>query len=486
MADLPELFNQMQQTILEKNSYQRTARDLYDGDWQPSGESRKLLPESIAKRINVSLDWAKIAIDTLKSDLKFDGFKRDDLGFTRLLWDYGAYPIIDSAITNSMIGACAFISVIPSPDGTRPIYTAYTGAEATGVYDSVTGRLKYGLVVHNVQDSVVTEWLFFGPGYIVRLNSDAQVLGRVDLATNVVALQPFVYEPDAAARPFGRSRIGHGARSQIAQGILASKLHAAIAIRNANNEDLLTVTGSVDDMDNLESGSGLGKLRIFNMTDTEAKIALERMKDIDPKASESMYTSAGEKFAAQEFIPASFLGITPANGGSSAETHKELSKPYNGLVDDCRGNYGKSIKHLAIIAMMVMTGQYSSSWERIEAEWEQEISPDSLVKYADGLSKIVTMFPEGLSEVKENILRKMGVTIRESLLDKPMTNFTAARQLQEDGSSRLLGDQLTTDGRAGLSIPADIEDGNYAVIQIGEEGYETPLVNQVNLGGDLL
>ena len=130
--EIVDLFEKMVKNISSKQNYHTKKQTVYKGE-HTAKTLNIALPREFDRKLITNLSWAKTAVDTLQNDLQFDAFENDTLGFTRLFSDANGYSASESAIKNSMIGACSFVSVLPGKNG-RPFFNAFTCAEASRVF----------------------------------------------------------------------------------------------------------------------------------------------------------------------------------------------------------------------------------------------------------------------------------------------------------------------------------------------------------------
>lgn len=431
--DFRDVFVRMTQTLELKKGFHDEHREIYEG--KRSAKTLAIsLPEKYEAKLRTHLSWGKTAVDTLCNDVDFDGFKNDELGFTRILKTYGAYPAIASAVRNSMISACAFVSVVPDSRGV-PVYTAYTGREATGIWDSRYG-LVVGLAINNYtvdpisNMKTVKDYVMFLPGQILKVSTDGRIIDTFSLPTDRIALVPFVYNQDPAIKPFGEPRINAAAKNALDAGLRTTKLmEIANDIRLASH-NIVSVAGpqSNGTMDIQNVKSNISSILVVKTE--ESNVNSFSLQTPDVSELSTLLSTNAVNFANAVGMTASAFGFNPENGSFSSQTLVEMGKPYSNLVRSARRGYGESIKNLAITSMAVMTGQYNEDFEVISPVFFDSIPSSEIGAVADGLGKITAIAP-GLdvsAYIKHNIL---GESVADAAMTTELPSFEAARKSAE-------------------------------------------------------
>lgn len=424
---IQQYFSEMVTTISVKSSWQKERQELYKGNHSAS-TLNIALPREFDHKLITRLGWAKTAIDTLQNDLQFDGFSNDTLGFTRLLNDFNGYSSIESAIKNSMIGACAFISVLPNENG-EPFFTAFSGSEASGIFDSKDGLIA-GLTINSYSESfgfkTIKDYLLFLKGFVIKIDASGEIKNVVEMPTQRMLLIPFIYEQDIANNPFGNSRINAPAINALESALRTLKLiefghDLRIAIRNI----LMADGSSPSDLSkNEQNPNMMSLLTIFN--EGSGNLKLEQLVAPETEELQDMLGLLAGNFANAVGMSATAFGYQPSNGSFGDAALEENGKPYKNLVRKQREEYGKAIKELAISAMSLVTGQYDKDWEIIKAEFIENVSLNQFGAIADGIQKMALIAPS--IDFSEFIERKvLGKTIREEALQVSLPNFRKAQ-----------------------------------------------------------
>lgn len=425
--DIQEIFQNMTSTLAFKQDWHNKKKELYDGKHEAT-TLEIAIPANIEKKLHSKLGWAGTAVDTLCSDLTFDGFLNDTKGFTRILNDFGGYNAINSAIKNSMIGACSFVSIIPNDDG-NPIFTTYSGSEATAIWDSREGFVA-GLAANSYDRQMgvlsVQDYLLFLKGRILKIKVDGTILASVEVPEDRLMFVPFIYDQDIAVNPFGNSRINAAAEDALDSGLKHMMLiEAGHEVRMAINNIIIAEGTNPQDLAKSEQQVDMSSiLTIFNSGNGTLK--MEQITGQSTEELQKMLNIIASNFATAVKMDATSFGFQPSNGSFSEGTLEVMGKPYKNLVRNSREVYGESIKQLAIAAMNLSTGQYYDEWNTIKPVFLDQVSSDKFAQVADGLGKLAQIDPsvDFKSYIERNIL---GKTVREEALNIELPNFETAR-----------------------------------------------------------
>lgn len=437
MSEQLEGFVELVETLQAKKKFHYGKRAVYDGTHSiPS--LGLALPKKFEQLAPSKLPWGRIAVDHLLQDISFDGFKGDVLGFTKLLKRYGGYSAIRSAQKNSMIGACSFITVLPNDEG-APIFTVYTGAEATGKWDSRYGFVA-GLVENEVSTSTiaqnsytVVDYLYFEPGRVHKVDPNGTILSTTEMPTDRMLFVPFIYGQDVALKPFGESRFNAPFVSALESGLRNQKNMDIASEINLSRGKVLLAEGGIDNGDALTLGDSKTNIAemlvIKSATGTTMKLEDLGVSDVK-ELRDNLATCANNAASAVSMSPTAF-GYQPANGSFSEGTVSLLAKPYDKLVSDSREVYGDSIRELAIAAMSMSTGQYHSDWEDIEPVFKNDFNVDKLGAVGDGLGKLLALeeTSDAITDfINENVL---GLSVADEAMRVRLPNFGAAKEAAE-------------------------------------------------------
>lgn len=445
--DGTSLFYQMATTIAGKQAWQQGRSALYDG--KHTATMVKITKDRrVSAHVAQSLDWPRIAVDYLAADCSFDAFENDSFGITRLLVEADGDQAIQSAITNSMIGAVSFVAIIPRDEG-LPILVPFTGAEATGIKDVRGNGLQYGLAVKKRENGVITEFYLFEKGYIHVVNPAGEAIDTVDLG--VPDLMPFVqfsYDPDTASKPFGRSRISDAAITSLDSTLRNMGLSEQVSLINLLKGDLLLVNGQPDGLSaskQFEQNVGALKTMFFDGLDLNG-IRLEQLDQIQLAEIEQNISRGAMNFASSMSMLPTAFGEQPSNGSFSAESLAEMQKPYTQVKNRVRLSYGNSIKLLAIeLFKMVLQSSDVSDAEEIRTVFSEDTKIDRIGAIGDAFQKLSTSLQALGTDIPipEQYLRQIiGIPLRPTVIDQELPNFQAARARFRDVSI----DGMTNDG----------------------------------------
>lgn len=426
------LFNQMATTIAGKTSWHAGRKLLYDGKHRASMIKITKDPR-VSAHVKQSLDWPRIAVDYLVADCRFDAFENDEFGVTRLLVEADGDRALLSAITNSSIGAVAFIAIIPRDDEV-PILVPFSGAEATGIRNARGNELAYGLAVKQRENGVITEWYFFEPGAIHVLNAAGEIKDSLELGVNAMPFIQFSYDPDTATQPFGRSRISDASITSLDSSLRNIGLSEQVSLINLLKGDLLLVNGQPDGLkatEEFQSAVGTLKTLFFDGLDLNG-LSLEQLETIELKEVENAISRGAMNFAsAVSMLPTSF-GEQPSNGSYSEGSMRQLEKPYNHTKNRARETYGSSIKLLAteLFKIYAQTEDIEGI-RKISPVFREEVRLDRMGAIGDSLQKLSSSLETLQVEfpIPAEFLRELiGIPLRPQVINDELPNFEKARE----------------------------------------------------------
>lgn len=415
-----ELFEVLNKKLDKHKSWHKDQYNYYSGKWSPSSLGIAL-NANLDNKIQVNLDFSRIEIDFLANQLVFDAFDGDDWNLLDYFEISGCDKIIKSAIKNSMIGSCAFVSISPGSTelGEPPVvFTPYTGYEATGIFNSRTGKLDVGLAIESYDEDGEPEsfYIFLPDGTYLR-DKEGNITKLFESKTGV-QLVPFVYEQDLASRPFGRARTNVSQvnlagsairtlkRSEISSEFFASPLRYIFTKIDENSS---SETGE-DDLD--VWNSTIGQLLEYR-TSSESTPEIGELTASSPEPYIKQFNMFVEQYAANAGMNPQEFGVSPSNGALSADAEAERSRKMKNLISECKLNYGYSIKEMSIHAAGVLGIEIVPDMHRMRILWSQTVLDSDLGKIGDALGKLFSAVPE-LSET-DYAYEKLGISKRSRI-----------------------------------------------------------------------
>jgi hypothetical protein len=340
------------------------------------------------------------------------------------------YPAIDAASENALVGGCAFVAVLPADsEAAYPVGVVYTGAEATVLFDSRSENVEVGLAIHKRDgDGHPIEYLMFLRGEILRLDKEGKIIKSKKISLNEVLMVEWVHGRDIASKPYGRSIFTKGAISALDSGQRTKKLAEiaedlrigggvfVIAAGRPEDNSMRTTTGKAGRITTAFADDGANSVRIETLNLPSAE-----------KLQEQMNGHAND-YSAATFISSTSLGYQPTNGSFSAESLIEQNKPYAYVREAMRSDFAKSIRKLAVLLMGLATGKIEDEWRSIEPVF-CNVKSSGATGIGDELLKLKEF---GFDLPLEDYVREeLGIQLKPKMLQVPMPNFNAARELQE-------------------------------------------------------
>jgi hypothetical protein len=248
------------------------------------------------------------------------------------------------------------------------------------------------------------------------------------MPTKRILLEPFIYDQDLAARPFGESRINRSAKSALKSALVVNLLLAAGREHRVGNLHMLILDkafteGVIDEVEKSELSSKMGKI---NTVSTSADAKLEQLAGVPTDELQKLFTYYITQFAAAVEMPVSLFGIQPSNGSFSEGSLAELNRPYNSILDGCRDAYGQAIKNLALSGMSLLTPE-DPDWQDIEPVWLEPANPSLFGAISDGVGKIKAYKPE--FDDTEYLRQNLGLSTRDAAMKVKLPNFEVAEEI---------------------------------------------------------
>lgn len=158
------------------------------------------------------LGWCAKSVDSLADRLDFREFENDNFNINEIYQMNNPDVLFRSAILGALISSCDFIYISYDQDH-YPILQVIDGSRATGIIDPITGMLKEGYAVLDIDEvGEPTIEAYFIPGqthYYYKGSNGVQI---IENSAPYPLLVPIINRPDAM-RPFGRSHISRACMS---------------------------------------------------------------------------------------------------------------------------------------------------------------------------------------------------------------------------------------------------------------------------------
>lgn len=393
---LDDVASLMSKQLESFSGYQDQQKEIYDGRRAPLSLGISLSPELDAK-IRTKLSWGTVSVDYLSNQLNFDILLNDEWGINEL-FNYGqADNAINSAIKNSIIASCSFVSVTPGNTsvGEPPVvYTVYSGSEATGIFNNRTGKLDFGLAIEKMENDKVVSWLVFAPDATYRW--DGENFTKINDSKYGCQLVLFAYCQDIATKPFGVSRNDSAQREAIDSAIRVLKRLEISSEFYATPQRYLFTNGE-EGLSNLESlNSKIGQ--ILHLNNGESETDSPTFGSIDAASPEPFidaFNLYAQQFAAAALMDPQEFGISPANGSLSSDAEDRRAKKMVDLTNRVKKIYDFSVKQLAFHSASIVGIPITGDMFKLSATWVNSIgSVSDIGKIGDALGKLFESVPE--------------------------------------------------------------------------------------------
>lgn len=419
MSNTQDLFLEMKDTLEKKERWHRTKSKLFEGKHvaETLGIS---LSEDMDRKIPAKLDWFRIAVDAVADQLNFDVLLNDHWGANKVLQNANCDMVFDSAIRRSLISACSFVSVVAGDtDAGEPpvVLTAYTGSEATGIYNQRTNTLEAGLVVSGYSSTfsssgLPSEWQLFLPDGIYEISEGGRTFTKIGEGIGAVQLVPFVFRQDVAARPFGESRISEASVDLLDRALRVYKRMELSSETLANPQRYVAIrTSEIEDGMTEESQNKLSEIgKYLTYVGNADEVRIGELNAHGPDGFLKFLGSISSQFASAMLMEPSDFGVEAANGSLSSETLIERKRKMGNLLSKAKRSYGASIKNIAEIALLIRDGEVDRRFSDVETRWLSTVGVKDYGALGDAIGKVQEVAPSLQNE--QFVLDTLGISMR--------------------------------------------------------------------------
>jgi hypothetical protein len=462
-AWIEEISGTLNEKLKKYKKFHNEQYKIYGGKWSPSALGISVSAELDAK-IEVYLDYSRIECDFIANQMNFDVLVGDEWGLLAYLEMANVDRVIKSAIKNSLIGSCSFVSTTPGNPafGEPPIVlTAHTGYEATGIFNSRTGKLDAGIAVETYnKDGEPETFLLFMPDGTYRIDKDGKIEKLFESKTGC-QLTLFPWDQDLASRPFGRPRTNASQKSLAGSAIRTLKrAELAGEFFSSPMRYILTKVNEADEENKMEVwNSTLGTLLEYQSAEGEDNPEVGQLPASDPEPYVKQFRMIVEQYAAGAAMNPQEFGAAPSNGGMSADSEAERSRKTRALIADAQGTYGEAIKQVAINAAGILKMDIVPEMHLMKAAWTVQILETDLVKIGDGLIKSLQVAPD-IAET-DFVNEKLGISKRSRLdrsggLPKEMSPEGSLSSMSPELQAIITGNTFDPENRISGVSPSDI------------------------------
>lgn len=173
--------------------------------------------------LRVIMGWGGKAVDTLANRSVLTSFEGENAQtLASAIAGNDIENIYEQAVTSELISSCAFLSVSKGLKSEPSVLiSAHSAKDAVAIWDERKKRIKYGLVVNDIDvdesGTRVPTWVTMYTDlytYSARKVGDSWKAEKVENALGRPLIEPLRYRP-SLTRPFGKSRISPTIRSLI-------------------------------------------------------------------------------------------------------------------------------------------------------------------------------------------------------------------------------------------------------------------------------
>lgn len=352
--------------------------------------------------VETVVGWPQKAVDSLATRSRFDGFSATDeavqADLNRIVAHSRLRVKYRQAVGSELIHSCCFATVGTDDDGEARI-DLYSAEQAAAVWDDAMGRIAYGMVVVDwdetgapcyidlhLEDAVVHIWTD-GSSPIWDYEIERFTMGRP-------LMEAFAYRP-TYRKPFGQSRINRAVMS-ITDSAVRAALGGDISFQFAVSPQKYLL--------------GADKDAFGEKTKWEAYIGniMAVAKDQDgmvpqfgqlSQASMQQYTEfmrdLAARFSGETNVPISQLGIIHDNP-ASAQAMYAASEPLIIECEDLNDNARETLRNLALMSLSITYGKPLDDLTDEETDFIamfRNPAMPSIVSQADAMIKIASVVP---------------------------------------------------------------------------------------------
>jgi hypothetical protein len=371
------------------------------------------------------IGWASRAVNTLSDRVNFDGFAHDTYGVNNYFTQINATAVISQGKHDTAVAGCAFIAILDNneDDPAHPkILVPFTAEEATGVINSTTGLLKYGLAVTRWQKpqpnpASVNRQIRFAPADFIVFTQDYTAVfedrALVQLVLNPTRrclLQPLTHRA-SARQPLGKSRLTKTAR-RIIQEVGRQKRREEIA-EEFYSLPQRYITGLAEGAKkDPKLDSSIGIVWAIPKDEDGNAPTVGQLQQMSIDGFVGAKKDKARDFCAETALTLRNLGYETGNP-TSAESLSAMSDDLLLEATNWQDELGNQIKNIAITLRMSIDGvsDVPDAMNELVPAWKP-IFQLNVGAAGDAIGKIQAAMPEFIGSIAS--YRMLGVSIREA------------------------------------------------------------------------
>lgn len=430
-AQLLALSRQLLGTIVSKRSRVQNKYDYYEAEQRTRDLGISMPAKLLA--LQSGLGWASKAVDVVADRLSFDAFENDRLGINQLYSIADETEAFDQAKHDALIAGCAFIAIVDDPSIMAKRFMPFSALEATGVLNTTTGLLKYGLAItqYNRDEKLTQSYgkfpLNFAEDWVLFTENETAIFEKRQLVQIVPnptgrALLHLLANRPTTKQPFGRSVISREARLLIQSGLRTMRRSEIAGEFYASPQRyLIGVSEEFEKDDSMDLQ--LGKIAVVEKDgDGDTPTAGQWSQHSMAPYSDQLKMFA-QQFCAKTGLTLHSLGFDTSNP-TSAESYEAQNEDLRLLVDKTAKHFGNVLKKIAITLRVSTSGtrEITDEMRAIVPHWDPVFKVD-IGPAGDAFNKILQTVPE--LRQSNRMFYMLGMSVAEA------EKFTAVQQTKD-------------------------------------------------------
>ena len=419
-------------TIVSKRSRVQLKYDYYEAEQRLRDLGISMPAKLLA--LQSGLGWASKAVDVVADRLSFDAFENDRLGINDLYEIADETEAVDSVKHDALIAGCAFAAIVDDPSIMAKRFMPFSALEATGVLNTTTGLLKYGLAItqynrdeklsntyNKSPENFAEDWVLFGEDFTA-IFEKRRLVQFVMNPTGRCLMHLFANRP-TTKQPFGRSVISRECRLLIQSGLRTMR-RSEVAGEFFSSPQRY-ILGVSDDFEKDESMDlQLGKIAVIEKDgDGEAPTAGQWTQHSMTPFSDQLKMFA-QQFCAKTGLTLHSLGFD-TNNPTSAESYEAQNEDLRLIVSRTSKHFGNVLKKMAITLRLATSGtrEVTPDMRAIVPHWEPVFKVD-IGPAGDAFGKVLTVVPE--LKGSNRMYYALGLSVKEAEKYSAMARSTGS------------------------------------------------------------
>lgn len=434
-AQILALSRQLLSIIVSKRTKVQLKYDYYEAEQRLRDLGISMPARLLA--LESGLGWASKAVDVVADRLSFDAFENDRLGFNQLYEIADETEAFDQAKHDALIAGCSFIAVTDDDSIMAKRFVPFSALEATGILNTTTGLLKYGLAItrynrdekltsrYSVEPTTFAEdWIVFAEDWSA-IYEKRELVRVIPNPTGRNLLHLLANRP-TTKQPFGRSVISREARLLIQAGLRTMRRsEVAGEFYAAPQRYLIGVSEEFEKDESMDLT--IGKVAVIEKDgDGDAPTAGQWSQHSMAPYSDQLKMFA-QQFCAKTGLTLHSLGFDTSNP-TSAESYEAQNEDLRLLVDKTSKHFGNVLKKLAITLRLATSGtrEITADMRAIVPHWQPVFKVD-IGPAGDAFNKIIQTVPE--LRQSNRLFYMLGMSVAEAekfTTQAPATTDTAS------------------------------------------------------------